>query len=293
MSAGQWSILNLIYNGQTKWQVTQAALSNAILNVLPDNTGVGILFFPDEATVANRNTTAIDITNCVKTSAAIPVAPLGPAGSAQRSAIATGLSGATVAGGTPTEDAYDYAYRNGVLTAMATYGYFTPFMVLITDGQPTIALGCEGTGGECYPTPSAPIVADIATAFANTPPVKTFVIGSPGSDEQSCTGDDGRPGLSQMARAGGTPFTPDCNDSGPNYCHFDMTQSTDFAADLATVLTEIIKSAIPCNFTIPAPTSGGVPDPTKVNVFYEANVQNGTPEQQYLVLQTSDPPVVR
>ena len=127
------------------------------------------------------------VTTCVTTSAAIPVAPLGAASAntAQRAAIAQGLSSALPAGGTPTQDAYDGPLPSGVLPAVQTYGFFTPFMVLITDGQPTIAAGCEGTGAECSPVPTAPIIADIATAFAGsptTPLVKTFIIGSPGSD---------------------------------------------------------------------------------------------------------------
>ena len=126
---------------QSKWTITQAALSNAISTGLPDNTGVGMLFFPNMNTVPNHNTTPIDITNCVNTSALIPAAPLGAAGSTQRAAIAQGLANAYVAGGTPTDDAYEYAYSSGVIPAMQTYGYFTPFMVLITDGQPTISAG--------------------------------------------------------------------------------------------------------------------------------------------------------
>jgi hypothetical protein len=81
-------------SGQSKWQVTQAALANAIGNQLSDNTGVGILFFPNMDTVPNHNTTPIDISNCVNTSAAIPVAPLGTAGSQQRSLLAQSLANA-------------------------------------------------------------------------------------------------------------------------------------------------------------------------------------------------------
>ncbi len=274
--------------GQNKWQITQAALSNAINNGLPERTGVGMLFFPNMNTVPNHNTTPIDITNCVNTSALIPAAPLGAAGSTQRAAIASGLANASVAGGTPTDDAYEYAYASGVIPAMQTYGYFTPFMVLITDGQPTISLGCEGTGQTAYPVDWHPIVTDIATAFSNQPLVKTFIIGSPGSEAQSSTGADGRPWLSQAARAGGTQLTPDCVDTGLNFCHFDMTQSTDFATDLANALKSIIDSSIPCSVQIPPPSDGKTPDPAAINVVYQENVTGGTPTQQWLIGQTSD-----
>jgi hypothetical protein len=277
-----------INSTQTKWQITEAALSNAIDTGLTDRTGVGILFFPNKNTSPNNNTTPIDITNCVNTSALIPAAPLGPQGSPQRAAIAQGLANAYVAGGTPTDDAYEYAYASGVVPAMQTYGYFNPFMVLITDGQPTISLGCEGTGQTAYPVDWHPIVNDIATAFNNSPLVKTFVIGSPGSEAQSSTGANGRPWLSQAARTGGTQITPNCVDTGPNYCHFDMTQSLDFAADLAQALQAIINSAVPCSFKLPPPTNGKEIDPTKLAVFYEENVVGGTATQEWLIGQTSD-----
>ena len=183
--------------GQNKWQITQAALSDAIQNELPNETGVGILFFPNMNTVPNHNDTAVPpgpalpTDTCVNTNAIIPVAPLGAAGSAQRTAVAQGLTNALVAGGTPTDDAFEYAYNNGVVPAMNTYGYFTPFMVLITDGQPTILLGCEGTGETAHPVDWHPIVNDIASIFAGSPTVRTFIIGSPGSEAQSSTGADG------------------------------------------------------------------------------------------------------
>jgi hypothetical protein len=273
--------------GQNKWQITQAALNNAINNGLPDNAGVGILFFPDMNTVPNHNTSPIDVTNCVNTSAMIPAAPLGAAGSTQRAAIASGLANAYVAGGTPTNDAYDYAYASGVIPAMQTYGYFTPNLVLITDGQPTIALGCEGTGQTAYPVDWHPLVSDVTTAFKNTPAVRTFVIGTPGSEAQSSTSADGRPWLSQAARTGGTQLTPDCVDTGPNYCHFDLTQSLDLATDLAAALKDIIGSSMPCSFQV-SPPSGIQIDSNALNLVYSENGVGGVPTRQWLLGQTKD-----
>ena len=280
--------------GQNKWQITQAALTDAIQNQLPDNAGVGILFFPNMNTVPNHNDTAVPpiespTNTCVKTDALIPIAPLGAANSAQRTAIAQGLANATANGGTPTDDAFEYAYDNGIVPAIQKYGFFTPFMVLITDGQPTILLHCEGTGQTSHPVDWHPIVDYIGKIFTAIPTVKTFVIGSPGSEAQSSTGADGRPWLSQAARTGGTPITPNCQDSGPNYCHFDMTQSLDFATDLSNALKDIVSTAISCAFKIPPPTNGGLPDPTKINIVYEQNVINSQPEQQWLIGETSDP----
>jgi hypothetical protein len=160
-------------------------------------------------------------------------------------------------------------------------------MVLITDGQPTISLGCEGTGQTAYPVDWHPLVSDITTAFQNAPAVRTFIVGSPGSEAQSSTGADGRPWLSQAARQGGTQLTPDCVDSGPNYCHFDLTQSLNFANDLAAALKDIIDSSIPCSFQVPPP-SGVQINPATLNLVYSENVVGGTPTSQWLVGQTTD-----
>ena len=276
---------------QTKWQITQAALSDAILSKLPDATSVGILFFPNMDTAPNHNDISdirLPVANCVNTAALVAPAPLDGAGSEQRVAIEQALANAHVGGGTPTDDAYEYAYNRGLLPAIQTYGFFTPFMVLITDGQPTILLNCEGTGQTAYPVDWHPIVNDIASVYNATPIVKTFIIGSPGSEAQSTTGADGRPWLSLAAQTGGTPITPNCSNTGPHFCHFDMTQSTDFAGDLSTALNDIITAAIPCAVKIPPPTNGGVPDSTKINVVYQENVVNAQPAQEWLIGQTSD-----
>jgi hypothetical protein len=279
--------------GQSKWDITQAALLQAIDSNLPDVTGVGILLFPNMDTTSNHNDKSdppvpLDTSMCVNTTAMVAVGPLGAAGSKQRADIANCLAKGKVAGGTPTDDAFEYAYSNGVSPALITYANYAPFMVLITDGQPTILLHCEGMGSEAYPVDSHPIVTTLTAIREATPTVKTFVIGSPGSEAQATTSADGRSWLSQAARAGGTPHTPNCDDNGPNYCHFDLTQSQDFATDLATALTEIINEAVPCTVKIPPPADGGTPDPNKINVVYEENVINGTPTQLWLIGQTTD-----
>ncbi len=279
--------------GQSKWDVTQAALLKAIDSNLPDTTGVGMLLFPNMDTTSNSNDQSnppilLDTSMCVNTSAIVAVAPLGAAGSKQRADIANCLAKAQVAGGTPTDDAFEYAYSNGLSPALVTYTNYAPFMVLITDAQPTILLHCEGKGSEAYPVDWQPIVTTITAICDATPTVKTFVVGLPGSDAQSATNADGRNWLSQAARAGGTADTPNCDDNGPNYCHFDLTQSQDFASDLATALNEIIKEAVPCTVKIAPPADGGTPDPNKINVVYEENVINGTPTQLWLIGQTAD-----
>jgi len=92
--------------------------------------------------------------------------------------------------------------------------------------------------------------------------IRTFVIGSPGSE-------GARQSLSRMAEAGGTA-SAQCSHTGPNYCHFDMTTEPDLATGLTKALGIISGVALTCNYTIPAPSKGGVLDADKVNVLFTA-----------------------
>ena len=127
--------------GQSKWAITSTALQNSV-NTLPSMTVVGMLLWPNMYTLPNTNTQAIDTANCVNESAMIPLAALGSVGSSQRTTLDSLLANATPKGGTPMADAYNYALGSGMgayqVPATARY------MVLITDGQPTIQLGCMG-----------------------------------------------------------------------------------------------------------------------------------------------------
>jgi hypothetical protein len=271
----------------SKWVITRDAIEAAIEKSLPDPTGVGVLFFPNQATIPNHldedaDTHALPISNCVNVAALVPVAPIGASGSAQRAAIAQSFANVQPSGGTPTDDAYVYALNNGLKPAMTSYSSYVPYMVLITDGQPTIMQGCKGMGEPANPVDWQPILQHISEAAASY--VKTFVIGSPGSNAQSITGDDGRPWLSMAARVGQTSRSEGCTDDGPDYCHFDLSQSTDFATDLAGGLVEIMR-AIPCRLNMPSAPPNCVLDPSTLNVVYEQNFSNGVAEQTWLIGQ--------
>jgi hypothetical protein len=92
--------------------------------------------------------------------------------------------------------------------------------------------------------------------------VKTFVIGSPGSE-------GAREDLSRMAEAGGTA-APGCSHDGPTYCHFDMTEEQDFAAALTEALGTISGLALSCSYDIPDPSGAQTLDPSRVNVLFTA-----------------------
>jgi hypothetical protein len=83
--------------------------------------------------------------------------------------------------------------------------------------------------------------------------------------------------MSRAARAGGTAPL-DCVDTGPNFCHFDMTQSQDFAGDLGLALQQIANTVVPCVYDVVAP-DGGTIDTNLINVFYTSQ------QQRYLVVQ--------
>jgi hypothetical protein len=93
--------------------------------------------------------------------------------------------------------------------------------------------------------------------------VRTFVIGSPGSEQT-------RDVLSRLATEGGTAAN-DCSDAGPKYCHFDMTTEPDLAAGLRNALEEIATRVRSCEYPIPAPPAGQALDPDLVNVLYTPN----------------------
>jgi hypothetical protein len=259
--------------GQTKWARTRTALLSS-LEKLPASVGLGMLFYPNMDTRGGATQQAV--TTCVRTDAIIPIALLGAANSMQRSRLAAGINGIMPQSYTPTYDAYTSGVTLGLLPSKLPG---KRFMVLITDGAPTLAAGCVmppgmgggrpggGMGGGATPVDPAPIVAAIQAAHGQG--IQTFVIGSPGSEE-SINGTDARVAwLSKAARAGGTA-TAGCSDSGPNFCHIDLTQSSNFAAALEQSLAKIAGVAVQCSYELPSPSNGQVLDTNAINVIYSA-----------------------
>lgn len=246
--------------GVNKWDVTQAALL-AALDQLPDEMAVGLQVFP------TAEPGAFGGAACVDASGAVAIAPLGPPGATQRLDLADKLNSAALILGTPTHDAYNFALEEG-LGAYAGSGQ--RFMLLITDGAPTQVLGCGPLVGEGVETD--PIVETVIAAAADD--ISTFVIGSPGSEANQQSIDAGldadwRGWLSQAAVEGRTA-AEGCVVDGPNFCHFDMTQATDFgvalAEGLAAIATQVNES---CDFELPAAPDGETIDPDLTNVILD------------------------
>ena len=269
--------------GHTKWEITRDALQGAFTR-LPQTASVGMLLYPNQNT-AYAGALYPDPSNCINTQAMVPVNSLGTSGSSQRLALISGLQSAMVQGGTPTEDAYKYALSHALLPSMSSVPSNQSYMVLLTDGQPTIASVCANAdAGEAgNPVDTGPIIDAIRSAWDKNG-VKTFVIGAPGSEKSSKTGADVRAWLSSAATAGHTPLTSDCSDTGtPNFCHRDLSQVPDFSASLQQALQSITGQVLSCEYTVPASPAGEVLDPNAINVIYTVN---GDSNQEMLIGQT-------
>jgi len=111
------------------------------------------------------------------------------------------------------------------------------------------------------------VVDAIAAAWKNDK-IKTFVVGSPGSEKNVSTNTDSRDWLSAAARVGGTDY-PGCSDQGPKYCHFDLSTATDFGKALSDALGAIAKTVISCDYTVPSVAAGKTIDTNLVNMIYD------------------------
>ncbi|RYZ06297.1 MAG: VWA domain-containing protein [Myxococcales bacterium] len=247
----------------SKWDITSAALKAAVAK-LPANIAVGVNFYPNNPP---RN-------SCIRNRVDVPINLLGAANSAQRRAFNTAIDGADPDNGTPTHAAYNF----GLQTLNGSDLEGRKFILLITDGVPTFTLECMGAQPEPGMTPvdNAPLISAVEAAYAGGSGASTFVIGSPGSE-------DAREDLSKMASLGGTK-TDGCSDTGPNYCHLDMTTAQDFAAALTAGLAQVAGQISTCEYVIPPSPTGQTLNPQKVNVLYtkgdgtESSLGKGNPD---------------
>jgi hypothetical protein len=240
---------------ETKWEITRAALETA-LDSLPPTTSLGVLYYPGMETSAGEpEDEPRDVSACVNVDAMIPIDLLGDAGSGQRQTVEGSLTDAGPDGSTPTHDAYRYAYENGMVPYR---GGGNRFMLLITDGAPTFALECTGSGLPNDPSPTQPIIDEVFRV--RNEGVRTFLIGSPGSEP-------GRTWMSEAAVLGGTARSG-CSVDGPEYCHIDLTEEVDFAAALNAALARILGQIVACSFELPAPPPGQELNLSQINVIY-------------------------
>ena len=135
------------------------------------------------------------------------------------------------------------------------------YVVLITDGSDSCP--SEPMPGACGGVACTDHLLDSTVGMAAGVNIRTFVIGAPGSDAA-------RGFLSELAFRGGTAKKAGAcmhdRKSTSGDCHFDMTTSTDFAADLSSALGEIKGSALGCEFPVPPLPNGEMT--RAVNVQY-------------------------
>ena len=220
----------------SRWDVLTRELF-AALALAPGSHRVGAMRFPRAGGA------------CANDEFLAEIQPLSTSLDTTRDAIAAimpdGLS-------TPTHDAV--AFGLGRLA-----GLERPYLVLATDGDARVCFGCDT---DCaFDDPSAierdndDLVMRVQTAAASGVP--TFVVGVPGSQVY-------REVLSRIATAGGTARAG-CSDTGPTYCHYDLSEGVDFGAELQAALAEIGEAVIACEYEIPDNPDGAF-DPTRVNV---------------------------
>jgi len=229
--------------GATKWEITRDALAHAVA-ALPDDVALGAVFYPN---VEQEDEV------CLREEVALPVAVLGPVSSAVRAQFSRALAGVVPVGATPTHGAYRFGLSK--LSASTLPG--DRFVLLITDGTPTCDIECTCTEDNVAVDP-LPLVREAAAARVDG--VRTFVIGSPGSE-------GARDVLSRLASEGGTAKSS-CSDSGPRFCHFDMSTEPDLASGLAAALAEVTSRVRSCSYPIPDPPQGEALDPELVNVIF-------------------------
>jgi hypothetical protein len=245
--------------GGTRWEVTHQALETA-LEALPPTTEVGMLLFPNQRIDPMDPMGAF---SCVNVDEMVPIAPLDSGRSSQLGALEEALHHADVDEATPTHDAYVLARAELERSAPPENRY----LLLITDGQPTLSLGCVGSfdGRNYQPVSVGPIIDEIAEARAAG--TRTFIIGSPGSEQTDEADGDARTWLSRAASAGGTAKSL-CSHAGPTFCHFDMVDEPDFSQALGQALQDISGQLLPCDYPLPEPDWDRVIDPATVNVVW-------------------------
>lgn len=221
----------------SRWDVFRSTL-NGVLTGLPDSLAVGLMHFP------NPNS------GCAPTDPLVSIGAL----STTRSAISSELQSLVPEYITPTRDAVQSA-----IAQVAARNEDNRYVVLATDGAATVCLGCDAgcaNAGKVPASESDALVEDVKNAFESQG-IRTFVIGVPGSQTY-------RNELSRVAQAGGTARSADCTTTGPNYCHYDLTDATvDFGALLSEALSAISGNVLACEFAVPTKTDF---DPDKVNV---------------------------
>lgn len=224
----------------SKWSVTREALKVMILS-LPDEVAVGLLGYP------NRVVSGVPGVSdeCVAVDAMLPVQPLASPG--WRAVLADGLDSIQTEDCSPTHDAY--------LAAVGAHRVRSSpmgeqFVLLITDGVPTLALGCSPGPCRAGDGDEQAVIDEILRSRAEQG-VETLVLRLPGTEVGSAER-DGRWWLSMAADAGGTPAL-NCTPDGGRFCHLDTMGAPSLPVALAGALGSVGDRLRGCAFALPTP----------------------------------------
>jgi len=254
-----------------KWAPTKSAL-NAMMGSADPALQMGLLPFPaghfDSSGIiacgANPSTPECAAIfadgGCMDVDPA-PVVAVGPL-SVTQGPISSWLSSNGPSGNTPTLHALKTGYQ--ILRDLDALG--ERFVLLLTDGEPNVHTPAQVVGPFTIPESNieckqlADIEAEALAASSGSPPVKTFVIGSPGSEGASDF-------LSRLAINGLTRRSPTCTaDAGD--CHYQIGTSN-FQQELEAALQQIAGAVSDCVFEIPQ--GNDEVDPDQVNVAVETS----------------------
>lgn len=212
----------------TKWELAQVAVKSAVSELREaGRVRLGLTLFPEPGT------------RC--TVASSPMLPIDDLDEAHESKLKLLLEEVMPGGETPLAGATILGFAHILERIRRGELEGDTFMVIVTDGYET-----------CKRDELPKLLGQDVPNALHAMGVRTFVIGAPGSDE-------GRSLLSELAVAGGTPISPACT-FGPlpaeGNCHFDMTQTEDFSADLLKALTRINSEVMTCNIDVPNAPGG-------------------------------------
>lgn len=239
----------------SKWEITQDALTgpNGALQTLAGQAGisVGMSLFPLDD-------------NCQVVESGDTTVPIALLDQDQMTALQNAID-VEADGQTPLAGA---AIRGLEALRLGIHAGDLPgdnYLVVMTDGAET-----------CQPDALDDLLAYVEQALEYYD-IKTYAIGAPGSEGS-------RTLLSQIAILGGTRKSDDCAETptqASESCHIDLTESTDFEADLGSEFQGITEATTQtCEYDIP---QNALIDPSKVNVEY-------TPTGGQTELIAQDPP---
>jgi len=224
----------------SRWQITIAALKEALANLKDTNASAGLTFFSVDSMCGVNSTPNVGVNAITQP---------------QLEAFTLALDALEPRGGTPIVGAVVLGYSHLHQEIMAPGNRF---VVLLTDGEESCGFAGDGSDiGDVYK--SRKHLLEVEVLKAREANIRTFVIGAPGSEKA-------RGFLSELAFQGGTARRPECVHGdmagATGDCHYDLTQGDDFAAVLREALGEVSGQALGCEF----PTPDGVS--TRVNVQY-------------------------